>query len=245
MSYVYKHIRLDNEKIFYIGVGSDSGFYRANSNRCRNKHWFNVVNKVGYRVEIIFDDISFSLALEREKELISKYGLISEGGILVNYTKGGQGQLGLTPPTAKIIFAQDILTKEVLEFKSILDASKELKIARANILKVLNDKQRYAKGFVFSFNESTLNTNIREINNNNKGWIGETPIFITSIDEFNPKFFKSLSECIRETNFNFNTSKLSKIKNGLSKTHKKHIGAQSLDELEIKFNNYTQKRKIL
>ena len=68
MAYVYKHIRLDTNTIFYIGVGSDSGYYRANSKRSRNKHWLNIVNKADYRVEIIYDNLDFELALLIEIE---------------------------------------------------------------------------------------------------------------------------------------------------------------------------------
>ena len=238
MAYVYKHIRLDTNGIFYIGVGSDNYYTRAHSKHSRNKHWLNVVNKVGYKVEIIIDNISFNSALEREIELIFEYGLISEGGCLVNYTKGGQGQLGITPPHAKKIFSQNILTEEILEFNSILEASETLKIARANILSVLNNKNRYAKNFIFNYDKSKLNINIRNTKNNNKGWLSETPIYITKIDEYAPQYFKSISECIKTTVFGFSSSKLSRVKNGLQKKHKNHIVANTLEELKEKFLSF-------
>ena len=236
MAYVYKHIRLDTNTIFYIGVGSDSGYYRANSKRSRNKHWLNVVNKIGYKVEIFIDNISFDLALKIEIELIDRYKLISEGGSLVNYTKGGQGQLGIRPLNAKPIFSQNILTKKIISFNSILEASKVLNIARANILKVLNGKQRYCKEFVFNYDKLSLNPEIRDIKNNNKGWLGETPIYITTINEFNPVYFKSISECIRQTNHGFNSSKLSRVNNNKQKKHKNHIVAETILELKNKFH---------
>jgi hypothetical protein len=243
MAYVYKHIRLDTNDVFYIGVGSDKYYSRANSKHSRNKHWLNVVNKVGYKVEIIIDNISFDLALKKEIELISGYKLISEGGCLVNYTKGGQGRLGFTPSHAKKIFSQNILTEEIIEFNSILEASETLKIARANILAVLNNKNRYAKNFIFNYDKTKLNINIRNTKNNNKGWLPETPIYITKIDEYKPQYFKSISECIKTTVFNFSSSKLSRVKNGLQKKHKNHIVANTLHELKEKFLNITSKSK--
>ena len=38
MAYLYRHIRLDNNEVFYIGIGSDSeGYYkRAKSHKYRN-----------------------------------------------------------------------------------------------------------------------------------------------------------------------------------------------------------------
>jgi hypothetical protein len=41
MSYIYKHIRPDTNKVFYIGVGSDER--RIDSNQSRNKFWKNMV----------------------------------------------------------------------------------------------------------------------------------------------------------------------------------------------------------
>jgi hypothetical protein len=96
MAYVYKHIRLDNNNVFYIGIGSDSSFKRANSNFDRNKHWRNIVNKYGYVVKIYKDNISWKEACEFEKELIKHYGRIGlNNGTLVNMTNGGDGIVGL------------------------------------------------------------------------------------------------------------------------------------------------------
>ena len=237
MAYVYKHIRLDNNDIFYIGIGSDEGYYRANSKRNRNKHWENVVNKCDYSVEIIYSGIDYNTAKKIEIELISNYKLISEGGTLVNYTKGGQGQLGLTPKNAKPVFAKNILTNIIFEFNSILEASKALKISRPNITKVINDKQRYAKDFVFSYNKNTLNSELRAIRNNNIGWrIDKVPIYITSLNNFNPIYFDSISNCVKQTNFGFQSSKISKVKNNLQKKHKNHIFSTNLNELKQKFD---------
>jgi hypothetical protein len=95
MAYVYRHIRLDKNEPFYIGIGSDSKYLRAYTNRSRNQHWKNIVNVTDYYVEILFDDISFKFACEKEIEFISLYGRVDKKtGILVNLTDGGQGTLG-------------------------------------------------------------------------------------------------------------------------------------------------------
>jgi hypothetical protein len=98
MAYVYQHIRLDTNEVFYIGIGSDTDgkFDRANVVKGRkNPHWHNVVNKVGHRVEILNDGISWKAACEEEKRLIKLYGRIADGGILTNITKGGDGVWGM------------------------------------------------------------------------------------------------------------------------------------------------------
>ena len=93
MAYVYQHIRLDTNEVFYIGIGKTKR--RAYSKSDRNKHWHHIVNKVGYSVKIIFDRITWEEAIAKEKKLIEYYGRRDKGlGTLVNMTDGGEGTLG-------------------------------------------------------------------------------------------------------------------------------------------------------
>lgn len=96
--YVYRHIRLDKNIPFYIGVGSDSNgkYYRANAKgkNARSTHWHRVVALTAYQVEIIADNLSEKEALEKEKEFIALYKRVNDGGTLVNHTLGGEGILG-------------------------------------------------------------------------------------------------------------------------------------------------------
>jgi group I intron endonuclease len=97
MAYVYRHLRLDKNEPFYIGIGSDNNgdYYRANYKYGRNKLWNRISEKYGYKIDIIMDDISWESACEKEKELISLYGRINlNNGILCNFTDGGEGALG-------------------------------------------------------------------------------------------------------------------------------------------------------
>ena len=95
MAYVYRHIRLDTEQPIYIGIGSDASYIRAASIKYRNKHWVNVYNKHGMRMEILVDELTRDQACEKEKEFIKLYGrLNNKTGILVNMTDGGEGAFG-------------------------------------------------------------------------------------------------------------------------------------------------------
>ena len=84
MKVVYKHIRLDTNKVFYIGMGDEKRPY----SKRRNKHWQNVVNKTNYVVEIVAKDLSLEDACELEIFLIQMYGKEN----LTNITSGGEGQ---------------------------------------------------------------------------------------------------------------------------------------------------------
>jgi len=96
MAYVYRHIRLDKNEPFYIGIGSDENYKRAKDKTGRNKIWKGIVNKTQYEIEILFDGLSWNEACEKEKEFISLYGRIDKhNGILVNLTDGGDGAFGV------------------------------------------------------------------------------------------------------------------------------------------------------
>lgn len=82
MYYVYVHIRLDNDEIFYVGKGSNN---RAFSTLNRNKYWLNIVNKCGYRVEILERNLSESDAFVKEMQLIKSLDPVT------NMTAGGDG----------------------------------------------------------------------------------------------------------------------------------------------------------
>lgn len=98
MAYVYRHIRLDKNEPFYIGVGSDERYWRATKKSQRSKFWKRVVAKTPYEVEILIDDLTWEQALQKEKEFIALYGRYNQGkGPLVNLTDGGDGNLGYVP----------------------------------------------------------------------------------------------------------------------------------------------------
>lgn len=94
MAYLYRHIRTDSNVPFYIGIGKDIN--RAYSVTHRNKHWGSIVGKTSYEIDILFDDITYEFAKEKEKEFIELYKRKEDGGTLCNITKGGDGVLGLS-----------------------------------------------------------------------------------------------------------------------------------------------------
>lgn len=94
MAYVYRHIRLDKNQPFYIGIGKTK--YRHSDKSNRNNIWNRIVAKTQYEVEILFDDVSWEFAKKKEIEFIALYGRIDIGtGILANMTNGGDGNLGI------------------------------------------------------------------------------------------------------------------------------------------------------
>ena len=87
---VYRHIRLDKNMPFYIGITSDSK--RPNNKKDRSSFWKSIVNKTEYIVEIIFENLTKEQAIEKEVEFIKLYGRVDLGnGVLCNMTCGGEG----------------------------------------------------------------------------------------------------------------------------------------------------------
>ena len=95
MAYLYRHIRLDKNEPFYIGIGSDKRYYRAFMKIKRNNIWYKITNKTDFKVEIVLDNLTWDEVCEKEKEFIAIYGRKDLGkGTLCNLTDGGEGAIG-------------------------------------------------------------------------------------------------------------------------------------------------------
>lgn len=90
MAVVYQHRRLDTGDIFYIGIGKT--LKRAYSKHGRSKPWRDLTRYRKWEVEILFENLEWNSACEKERELIKLYGRrdLNEGS-LVNMTDGGDG----------------------------------------------------------------------------------------------------------------------------------------------------------
>lgn len=96
MAYLYRHVRLDKDEPFYIGIGSDRLYKRAKERTRRNHIWNKIAEKTEFEVEIVLDNLTWEQAKEKEKEFIALYGRKDCGtGTLANLTDGGDGTVGL------------------------------------------------------------------------------------------------------------------------------------------------------
>jgi hypothetical protein len=93
MAIVYQHIRLDTNKIFYVGIGTKykRAYEKADK---RNIVWSRIVDKTDYKVEILAENLTWDEACKMEVILIKKYGRLDLGlGSLANLTDGGDGTI--------------------------------------------------------------------------------------------------------------------------------------------------------
>lgn len=87
--YIYFHINPVKNEIFYVGKGSNQ---RAWSKRKRNPYWHHIVNKYGYIINIVEENLTKEESNQREIFYIQKIGRKDLGqGPLVNMTAGGDG----------------------------------------------------------------------------------------------------------------------------------------------------------
>ena len=89
MFYIYTHIRNDNNQPFYVGKGKGK---RCFSKKGRNQYWHRIVDKYGYQIKIVANNLDEELAFLAETECIDLYKTI--GYELVNMTNGGEGASG-------------------------------------------------------------------------------------------------------------------------------------------------------
>ena len=92
--YVYRHIRLDTNEVFYIGYGKLNNGYpnRATKKYSRSNIWNEIIKCSNWCSEIIYQSNSIEEILEKEKEFIRLYGMKDEGGTLCNRSTGGSNR---------------------------------------------------------------------------------------------------------------------------------------------------------
>ena len=177
MAIVYRHRRLDNHEVFYIGIGRTEK--RAYSKWNRNTYWKNIVSKHGYNVELLAKGLSWEDACELESFLIEEYGRKDLGtGQLVNMTDGGDGLSNPSQETrkkmreAKVgkpqspshissmkeatkhmkqpILQYDLQGNFIKEYEGVREASRELNMSYRQLQRVLRGERNHTRGFVFT-----------------------------------------------------------------------------------------------
>lgn len=102
--YLYRHIRLDNFEVFYIGRGkvketakTERGRYERAYERdgeSRSIFWKKIEAKAGREIEILYEG-DYTLICRKEREFIKMYGRRDLGlGTLCNLTDGGETEKG-------------------------------------------------------------------------------------------------------------------------------------------------------
>jgi len=106
--YVYEHIRLDTNEVFYVGIGTKNikpkykckiyqrAYFKSPSKR--SNFWYNVYTKCNknIQIKIVYETNNLEEVKNKEIELILLYGKkINNSGTLVNISDGGEGGFGI------------------------------------------------------------------------------------------------------------------------------------------------------
>jgi len=121
MAYIYRHIRLDTNEPFYIGIANDNNNYNYTraykKTREGNCYWNYIVKNFGYEVEIVMDGLTWDQACEKEKEFINLYGRANMyTGVLANLTDGGEGNFGIVMTTGSRLKLSKAFSKKVNQY---------------------------------------------------------------------------------------------------------------------------------
>lgn len=189
MYYVYRHIRIDKNEPFYIGIGTILNGYgfgitniyqRAFSKTCRNNLWKRITSKTKYKIEIIFHSDNLDNIKQKEIEFIKLYGRKDIGtGCLANLTDGGDGNHNYKPSRSalvnrsKPVYQYDKNGHFIKHYECIGDASKLFSNNTENISFCCrrNSNKYTAHGFMWFYKYKGEKTNewikrtIKTVNN--------------------------------------------------------------------------------
>ena len=214
---IYRHIRLDTNTVFYIGMSKTS---RRPYDKRRNNIWHKITLKSEYVVEIIQNNLSWEDACELEEFLVSLYGRIDlKTGSLANLTNGGDGVIGYIQSKEQIekrsLKNKGLKrTKEVCEnlclinsfpvinletneiFKNAKELSKLLKISHQYLCQMLRNERPNYTSCIYLKDIKNKNIKINENLKNPKRKVINT---VTNI------IYNSVAEAALINNINKNT----------------------------------------
>ncbi len=236
MAYIYRHIRLDKNEPFYIGI-SNSGcdYKRAYSVKDRNEIWRRIVSKSDYKVDIILDNLDIFDAKEKEKEFILLYGRIDiKNGTLANMTDGGDGILNINENSLlrkklskaaigkkmsdeakekmskhqKVPILQYTLSGHLVkEWESITSTSVKFK-SNSNIVRCLKGRFEQAYGFKWKYKDQNHKSIGRKIPKKEAARNMGSSRYRIIIDTETGIFYKSALELSRVCGINESTLRL-------------------------------------
>lgn len=211
--YIYRHIRNDINKPFYIGIGTKpkvfNGYkteYRRAFDFCKSKRgnfWLNVYNKVNKNitVEILYESNDYDEIKRKETEFIELYGRCdNKTGLLVNLTDGGEGVKGkiVSEETRQLLSKINTgrhQTQETIDKIKLNHASKQEGYVhyvsseqRAQISEALTG--RYLKEDVLCIETGIVYSSVRELCNSMFGGKGSGKVIQSMSDKYPNKSYK-------------------------------------------------------
>jgi len=216
--YVYSHVKMTDEKCFYIGKGKGNRAYTPNS---RNRYWKETVNQHGFIPIILINNLTESQAFELESIISNQIGYEN----LTNIRKEtGWGGYSHQPETilklSKSIFQYDLQGNLVKKWESATLASQFFgKNSPAAITECCRGIRKSIYGFKWRHIDNPINESPRHIVKKLKK--EKLPPYYNPINQYDLKgnFIKTWTN-IKEAShmLKIKTSSISQCVNGKYKT---------------------------
>lgn len=241
--YLYRHIRLDKNEPFYIGIGTGR---RYKYKQGRNKIWNSIVIKNDgiFEYEILLANLTKEEAFLKEKEFIKLYGRKDlNTGCLANLTDGGDGANNMCLEARMKISKANTGKKRTEEFRKQRSLVRKGKKHTIETKIKISESQKGAKnhmyGKIFS-KEEKLNCSKRTFGDKNPNYKGDI-IMLDKVTHSPLFIFKTVSE-IKEF-LNRKSSNLSEIYANISGRKEsaygyKWIRSNKLDKADLIANYY-------
>lgn len=200
--YVYQHVRLDKNIVFYIGIGKKENFGRAYEFKFskRSDFWKRVYLKTEIKVEILYYGLSKDEVSELEKELIKKHGRIDlKEGTLVNLTDGGDGILNCKMSDE---------TKRKLSIMKIGDKNPQWGLKQSDETKEKRSKSMIGQKRT---NETKIKQSLSSIKS---GQAKEVDVYFYETNEYVGRYY-AISEACRQLGFLHLNGKASEVAKGI------------------------------
>ncbi len=152
--YVYAHIRLDKNSVFYIGKGTlcKRGYYsRAYNKDKRNTYWNNIINKTKWTYIILRHFPTKLEALRYETRCIAMFGVWWEGGQLCNNVKDTVTNDGFGMNHRRKIYKYSLDGEFIREYESGTEAAFDNNCYPTHISQACKGDVLTCKGFQYSF----------------------------------------------------------------------------------------------
>ena len=159
--YLYRHIRLDTNEPFYIGIGTKTDYYtnyeteyrRGHAKTNRSSFWERITNKIKYEIEIIIESNNKNFINQKEIEFIKLYGRKDKGvGPLVNLNDGGDGNNELRESLKIKVNSYTLSGQYLKTYESVTKAAKAYNITTSYVsAKCKNKKINGRKGITFRY----------------------------------------------------------------------------------------------
>lgn len=167
--YLYRHIRLDKNEVFYVGIGTKNWntnlvnikreieYSRAYSKTNRTFQWKNIVNlNKDFIIEILLESDNYAFIKKKEVEFITLYGRKDLGkGTLCNMTNGGDGRGMIISERTRMKRRKNVFTYSrttgayIGKYTSVKEAATKLNISTTTISSCLTGRLKFIKDFIF------------------------------------------------------------------------------------------------